>query len=352
MSDPNKKKVLSLLKEIGAGFLRRRKHNIYRLPNGKPFVIPNTPSDKRAWANSLAQLRRAVKAMNVDKTKLVKDASRTHIGPVPPTRVHKPSKHSEHPLLGQDADKGHFIHLSEPKEVVPHVPTSLSKHVAAPLERQEKKGAKPHSKVFVYSEEVIAHANFLLKSEGQKASSDYLRSVRQGMNEPVKAKPEYAGVKPEYDTTPVQPQPTPVAFNVPPSTGLTATGPLEIALEDAKKKVTFFTREKAKAEAEIARWTEAANQLESVLRTITGKAQPKGGSEMVTHRKDWRPVIDEAMLELNGKGTRTDIIHKILAKHPDRTKPGVYAAINTGLKNGWLREDDGWIIHTELEEGK
>ena len=53
-----KEEVIRILREHRAQLIRRKKHPICRLPNGKILVTATSPSDKRGWRNCLAQLRR------------------------------------------------------------------------------------------------------------------------------------------------------------------------------------------------------------------------------------------------------------------------------------------------------
>lgn len=45
-----------LLKQDGAQLLRKKKHAVYRLSNGKNFVLPSTGSDSRGSRNALKGL--------------------------------------------------------------------------------------------------------------------------------------------------------------------------------------------------------------------------------------------------------------------------------------------------------
>ena len=49
-----------LLSESGAVLVRQNKHPVYKLPNGRTFVIAKTPSDARSARNGLSELRRAL----------------------------------------------------------------------------------------------------------------------------------------------------------------------------------------------------------------------------------------------------------------------------------------------------
>lgn len=53
-----KAEVFRILKEHRAQLIRHKKHQVYRLPNGKIFVTGSTRTDIRGWRNRLAQLRR------------------------------------------------------------------------------------------------------------------------------------------------------------------------------------------------------------------------------------------------------------------------------------------------------
>jgi hypothetical protein len=56
-----KHEIDRLLEESGAVLVRQNKHLVYRLPNGRNFVAPKTPSDPvRGAKNGLSDLRRAL----------------------------------------------------------------------------------------------------------------------------------------------------------------------------------------------------------------------------------------------------------------------------------------------------
>lgn len=54
--------IEKLLQLCGAILIRKRKHRVYKLPNGRNFVIAATTSDCRAQANQMAELRRQLRA--------------------------------------------------------------------------------------------------------------------------------------------------------------------------------------------------------------------------------------------------------------------------------------------------
>lgn len=49
------------LREAGAVLVRRKRHNVWRLPSGRMFVSAQSPSDRRAEHNALRDLRAALR---------------------------------------------------------------------------------------------------------------------------------------------------------------------------------------------------------------------------------------------------------------------------------------------------
>lgn len=87
MSDCQKDSVLRLIAEHGGTLVRQRKHHIYRFPSGKVFVVPNTPSDIRAWHHSMATLKRVLGMRHVQQAG------------IPPGKNHPPHKtHKVYPV--------------------------------------------------------------------------------------------------------------------------------------------------------------------------------------------------------------------------------------------------------------
>ena len=50
--------LAEVLKEIGAVLIRKKKHLVYQLPNGRRVAVSNSPSDKHAANQAIRQLRR------------------------------------------------------------------------------------------------------------------------------------------------------------------------------------------------------------------------------------------------------------------------------------------------------
>lgn len=58
MPDSMRQLVLRTINEHGGRLVRRKRHLVFRFPDGRKFVAPKTPSDLRAWRNSLSVLMR------------------------------------------------------------------------------------------------------------------------------------------------------------------------------------------------------------------------------------------------------------------------------------------------------
>ncbi len=54
-------RVERALKDANAVLVRHKRHAVFRLPNGRNFVMPSSPSDHRAEQNALKDLQRALK---------------------------------------------------------------------------------------------------------------------------------------------------------------------------------------------------------------------------------------------------------------------------------------------------
>jgi hypothetical protein len=54
--------ILDQLKRAGAVLVRQKNHQVWRLPNGRCYVMSQAPSDWRAGRNQAAMLRRLLKA--------------------------------------------------------------------------------------------------------------------------------------------------------------------------------------------------------------------------------------------------------------------------------------------------
>jgi len=75
--DKQQKQLLEHLREAGAVLERKKKHVVWRLPDGRIFVHAATPSDSHAWSNALREFKLLVGLNEPDR------------GLVGPRREHK-----------------------------------------------------------------------------------------------------------------------------------------------------------------------------------------------------------------------------------------------------------------------
>lgn len=84
-------KVNDLLTQAGAVLKRKRKHEIWSLPNGRNFVRPATPSDQKSDANGLSDLKHALNIVKPVAVQGERRAKKVTHGPAQPkTRYKKP----------------------------------------------------------------------------------------------------------------------------------------------------------------------------------------------------------------------------------------------------------------------
>jgi hypothetical protein len=57
--------VTDELKRIGAVLIRQKRHQVWSLPDGRKYVMSQTPSDWRAEQKQLSMLRRLLKPEHV-----------------------------------------------------------------------------------------------------------------------------------------------------------------------------------------------------------------------------------------------------------------------------------------------
>ena len=67
--DSEEKEILRILKQYNAVLTRSKTHRVWKFPDGRIHVMPSTPSDRRAWANQLAQLRKFLELEKPERKK-------------------------------------------------------------------------------------------------------------------------------------------------------------------------------------------------------------------------------------------------------------------------------------------
>lgn len=82
-------KISRLLRECGAVLKRKHKHRVWELPNGRNFVEPKTPSDKRAADNRLSDLKHALGTVKTTATEGERRVKVRKLGPAPQKSQYK-----------------------------------------------------------------------------------------------------------------------------------------------------------------------------------------------------------------------------------------------------------------------
>jgi hypothetical protein len=163
----------------------------------------------------------------------------------------------------------------------------------------------------VYSSEVTAHANYLLKAFGKSEMENYLRSVKD-MGE-SNGKEVLAG------------------------------GNIESALEDAKRKESFYIAQAAIAIAERDRWHKIAHNLEEILDLATtplNKQREPIGRKM-SPRGIWKERFNNVMQ--SGPLSRTEIRNR-LAKEHGLSFTSLYGPIAKAIESGQLKEESNGLL--------
>src|SRR6266699_1375539 len=95
--------IAKLLNDHGAVLIRQRKHQIWRLPDGRSVTIASTPSDHRAAWKTVALLRRDLGLV---------DALRGTPGPRPPRPLHHKNAPTPPKLHPSDPNQQNLLRLA------------------------------------------------------------------------------------------------------------------------------------------------------------------------------------------------------------------------------------------------
>lgn len=161
------------------------------------------------------------------------------------------------------------------------------------------------------SREVIEHLNYLQRSQGEKAVTDFLNKPQQVSNQ----------------------------------------GSIESAVKDAEEKVRYYAAQAARMQQEVARWEAIKQQLNGALQLLSGKAPvlstPVNGRDS-SGRRDWPTLLKSVMG--TETMTRRDLRHKLKALDPDLIDQTIYAAVNNGLKREYLLETEAGLTFVGPKE--
>ena len=153
------------------------------------------------------------------------------------------------------------------------------------------------------SKEVIEHLNFLRRSKGDNAVTEYLGQQQR-------------------------------------------SGSIESVIEDAKQKIKFYAAEAARAQQEVQRWEAVKSQLEGALGLVTGRAPVptsgvNGGVRGRAPSRDWQQILKDVMGDKTL--TRKELRVAVKAAVPGVQDQNVYMAVATGLKREYLLETEKGI---------
>lgn len=173
----------------------------------------------------------------------------------------------------------------------------------------------------MYSEEVIAKANFIQEMRGEKAAQDYLNSMRGVTSNTV----DMPGRGESVST---------------PSRTFGTVG-IQTALQEATDRIAFYTAEVARAQTELQRAQACAEHLRKSLEILTGKA-PAGtftvsGNGTRAGRVSWTSLIARVLKEKDGQLTKKELCAAILELQPERHQSAAMAAVYMSIKRKIIR---------------
>lgn len=291
-----------------------------------------------------------IKHKNEKKANWHKAASRHHIGIVPPSHAFK-GKGSG----GGGAKKVDLTNITlngtpldelvvtdeelETKKISPDSSLRLHPYVPSKRTYKQKYSGRTGEAVNPYSEEVLAHYQFLVVAKGEKEASAYLNSLKGViMNEQVS------------NATLVQ---------------AATIGPIEKALKEAEEKVTFFRKQAITAQQEEVRWVEVVRSLQEALALSTGKKKPEVRTETANAEqrpssgpgsriyRDWLSILTKAMQDRPDGMSKNELKHAIMAIDPSAKENNAYGGIHVGERNSFIIEVDGkYYLQAHYENNK
>lgn len=308
-----KEEVEKLLKAHKAVLLRGKKHLVYQLDNGERFVTPNTPSDTAAWDNNLSDLKRILGLTSQHKEGVRRSKKRTPKPKITPDWLTAlPRKEGELP----PTFKSEWVPPSPQPE-----PEDEGKPIRNPLYVKEgfwqRKSARTLDKGFSYSPEVLRHANFICRTEGDQAMHNYLNRIRSGA--PMEN----------------------VNGN---SKG--SLGSIEQLLAQFQQERQSWVGKKSEAEREIIRCDIVIENLEKTLDLVTTpstalKIKQSDKSDWHERRSKWMPVVSQLLS--NGPMPRKNFIENLLKEKPGTTRNAIQTMLCNWVRRNKIVQNDGMI---------
>lgn len=352
--------VERLLKEYGGILIRHKKHRIWKLPSGKKWTTPSTPSDTCSWQNNLGELRLMLGLKSSDKTMA--------------DFAHQKKEVYVKPAEQKKEFLAHLVGPTELPVLAPVVPFTAAERLLDEQRRKEVetrvftiggvapvrlhkgsgKGSWTRSgKAYTYSPEVKVRASYLLEYQGQEAMNQYLFGIRNGNGKPGKQKEEEKemGMDAIYD------------LNNPSAGKVVAGGGIEEQLKEAKERLRTHQAEIQKHTLEAYREEQVIALLENALRlsmaprqtlkemvNATGRPEEQTNNGAGGKRKKWRPIIELVVGTSPVSLTKGKLLEE-LQRTEGAAYQTVYGAVTGGLKRGWLVENRYGFIRT-LEQSE
>lgn len=181
--------------------------------------------------------------------------------------------------------------------------TSRQAHGHSLVKPRQRPSRIPAGEVKTYSQEVIAHANYVLETQGEKAMNDFLREPKQ-------------------------------------------SGSIETMIQDAKEKIAHFMREAERNNLEARRWKSILEKFEEAVKMLDHKMNPtvSGNGE----RLSWKPLLKEILTAT--PGLREPQLREELKKRvPEKSDLAIYQAVNRSLISGCIvkKSEDATIYWQE-----
>ena len=190
---------------------------------------------------------------------------------------------------------------------------------------KDRRGYNRRSPVVTFSPEVIAHLNFLQKSQGEEAAQRYLNEIKSKQN---------GGAEEMAQETKV----------------VQHGGTFEAALREAQERVAYHRKEAQSHAQQAEVWEKAVEQLRDTLDMIAGKKLAKATQKVTTTESEvrkgfWKEMIPSIMKEFGRPVTRAELRKRLEEEVGDReNSPRVYQAVKIAERHGVLHEIDGKLV--------
>lgn len=335
-----RQRVEALLKSHKAKLLRKRKHCVWELPDGRKWVTPNTASDQAAWQNNYTDLRLALGFKKKEKTQ--KDFE--HQKKEAFVRKHVRSSNFLGELCQRDViEAPPPAPLKEERAQLELAQTRLEEevfpiggHIPLVIKRGSQRVAGGRTaKAYTFSKEVMARANALRSLEGEKSCKEYLDKIRAGASQKTEKEEE-------------------VAIMAVDEPRVVSGGSIESILQEKREDLRRTKQLVQKYQLEVARLEGVVQKLEEALglttasvETLRGLTTPGISMSSNGHKRvgtgHWNTVVKEIIGTSPTPLTKADLTRELQKVRGDGTTRHAYQTVWVALHNGWLVEENGIV---------